>query len=82
MSEQLTKVCLKQYNDLDSVFYNLQIVKVENQDKSDLINEPLVFNIVYKDEIKKNEISPFNLFKLKIYLISSFIIFVSNTPCL
>ena len=56
LNEQLTKVCLKQIDDLDSIFFNLQIVRVDNQDKSTLINEPLVFNILYKDSIKKNEI--------------------------
>ena len=56
LDEQITKICLKQYNDLDSIFFNLQVVKIDNQVESTLINEPLLFNIIYKDKIKKNEI--------------------------
>ena len=56
LEEQLKKICLKQKDDLDNIFFNLQIVKVDNQQNSTLINQPLFFNIVYRETLKTNEI--------------------------
>ena len=56
LNEQLTKICLRQINNSDTIFFSLQVVKVDNQQTSSLINLPLVFNMVYKDSLRQNEV--------------------------
>ena len=55
-TEKLDKICLKQKNDLDSIFFGLQIVDISNQSTSKVILQPTVFGAFYKDILYKNEI--------------------------
>ena len=52
----LEKICLKSKNELDSVFFGMQIVDISNQKVSNVILQPTIFGAFYSDTLYKNEI--------------------------
>ena len=55
-SQKINKICLKQENDLESIFFNIQIINIDEQTTSKINLEPIVSNAYYYDYLKKNEI--------------------------
>ena len=53
---ELNKICLKQKNDLDSIFFGIQIIDISKQTVSNVILQPLIFGSFYNDKLYKNEI--------------------------
>ena len=55
-SQKINKICLKQENDLESIFFNIQIINIDEQTTSKINLEPIVSNAYYYDYLNKNEI--------------------------
>ena len=54
--ERLNKICLQQKKDLESVFFNIQILDISDQTTSTVITQPILFDAIYEDELSQNEI--------------------------
>ena len=55
-TEKLNKICLKQKDDLESIFFSMQIIDVSNETTTKAILQPAIPDNVYKDRLKKDEI--------------------------
>ena len=55
-SQNLKKICLKQKNDLDSIFFNMQIINIDNEKTTKAILEKSILGNIYKDKLLKDEI--------------------------
>ena len=55
-NQNLKKICLKQKNDLDSIFFNMQIINVDNEKTTKAILEKAILGNLYKDKLLKDEI--------------------------
>ena len=55
-TEKLNKICLKQKDDLESIFFSMQIIDVSNETTTKAILQPAIPGNVYKDRLKKDEI--------------------------
>jgi len=53
---KLEKICLKPKNDLDSIFFGMQIIDVSKQTTSNVILQSTIFGAFYNDKLYKNEI--------------------------
>ena len=53
---KLEKICLKPKNDLDSIFFGLQIIDTNKQTISNAILQSTIFGAFYNDKLYKNEI--------------------------
>ena len=54
--ERINKLCLRQGNELESVFFNIQILDISKQISSTIIMQPILFDVIYSDELSLNEI--------------------------
>jgi hypothetical protein len=54
--ERINKICLRQGNELESVFFNIQIIDISKQTTSTIILQPILFDFIYSDELSLNEI--------------------------
>ena len=54
-NQKLNKICLKPKDDLESVFFNIQILDISKQAKCPIL-QPLVLDAIYQDKLSKNEI--------------------------
>ena len=54
--ERIDKLCLRQANELESVFFNIQILDVSKQIDSTVNMQPILFDVIYTDELSLNEI--------------------------
>jgi len=55
-TEKLNKICLKQKDDLESIFFSMQIIDVSNEKTTKAILQPAIPGNLYKDRLKKDEI--------------------------
>ena len=53
---KLEKICLKQKNNLESVFFNMQIIDISHQTISSVILQSTIFGAFYVDKLSQNEI--------------------------
>ena len=53
---KLEKICLKPKNDLDSIFFGIQIIDTNKQTTSNVILQSTIFGAFYNDKLYKNEI--------------------------
>ena len=55
-SEKLNKICLKQKNDLDSIFFSMQLIDISNEKTSKAIVHSAILGTIYNDNLVKDEI--------------------------
>ena len=55
-TEKLNKICLKQKNDLDNIFFSMQIIDISNQNITNTILPSASIGNIYNDKLIKNEI--------------------------
>ena len=55
-SNKLNKICLKQKNDLESIFFDMQIIDISKEANSKVILQPAILGNIYNDKLSKDEI--------------------------
>jgi len=55
-SEKLRKICLKQKDDLESIFFSMQIIDISDEKKTKAILHPAIPGNIYYDRLIKDEI--------------------------